>query len=140
MGLRRGEALGLAWEDVDLDRGRLTVRQALHRVNGALRLDPVKTDTSVAVLPIPVPVVSILRAHRHRPLEERFAAGSQWRDTGLVFTTSRGGFIEPRNANRMFHDVCTKANVPHLRHSCATLVVLAAITPPVRQDPTGHAR
>ncbi|CAA0094393.1 Uncharacterised protein [Mycolicibacterium vanbaalenii] len=52
MGLRRGEALGLAWNDVDLDRGRLTVRLALDRVDGQLRLDPVKTDASVAVLPI----------------------------------------------------------------------------------------
>jgi integrase len=44
MGLRRGEALGLAWADVNLEEGRLTVRQALHRVDaGQLRLDPVKT-------------------------------------------------------------------------------------------------
>ena len=42
MGLRRGEALGLTWADVDLDGARLTVRQALHRVDGQLRLDPVK--------------------------------------------------------------------------------------------------
>jgi integrase len=62
MGLRRGEALGLAWADVDLDGGQLTVRQALHRVDGQLRLDPVKTDASVAVLPIPAPLVNILRA------------------------------------------------------------------------------
>jgi integrase len=79
------------------------------------------------VLPIPVPLVSILRAHRHRQRRERVAAGSLWRNTGLVFTTAHGGFIEPRNANRMFHDVCTKANVPQLRvhdlrHSCATLL------------------
>jgi integrase len=62
MGLRRGEALGLAWADVDLDGRQLTVRQALHRVDGQLRLDPVKTDASVAVLPIPAPLVNILRA------------------------------------------------------------------------------
>ena len=69
MGLRRGEALGLAWSDVDLDKGRLTVRQALHRVDGQLRLDPVKTDASVAVLPIPTPLVAILRAHRQASAE-----------------------------------------------------------------------
>jgi hypothetical protein len=82
MGLRRGEA------DVDLDG----VRQALHRVDGQLRVDPVKTDASVAVLPIPAPLVNILRAHRKRQLEERFATGSRWRDTvamiGLPRTTS----------------------------------------------------
>jgi len=124
---RRGEALGLAWADVDLDGGRLTVRQALHRVDGQLRLDSVKTDASVAVLPIPATLFRILSAHRHRQREERIAAGSRWRDTGLVFTTAQGGFIEPRNANRMFHDVCRKAKVPQLRvhdlrHSCATLL------------------
>ncbi len=61
MGLRRGEALGLAWADVDLERGRLTIRQALHRVDGQLELDQVKTEASVAVLPIPAPLVTILR-------------------------------------------------------------------------------
>ena len=58
MGLRRGEALGLAWADVDLDHARLTIRQALHRVDGELRLDAVKTDASIAVLPIPAPLVA----------------------------------------------------------------------------------
>jgi hypothetical protein len=54
MGLRRGEALGLAWADVDLENGRLTVRQALHRVDGELRLNQVKTDASVAsAMPAP---------------------------------------------------------------------------------------
>jgi integrase len=127
MGLRRGEALGLAWADIDLENGRLTIRQALHRVDGELRLDQVKTEASVAVLPIPAPLVTILRVHRKRHLEERVAAGSQWRETGLVFTTAHGGYIEPRNVNRLFHRLCDTAGVPQLRvhdlrHSCATLL------------------
>ncbi|MGB7147120.1 tyrosine-type recombinase/integrase [Mycobacterium sp.] len=144
MGLRRGEALGLAWADVDLDGGRMTVRQALHRVDGQLRLDPVKTDASVAVLPIPDPLVTILRAHRKRQLQERFAAGSSWRDTGLVFTTAQGGFIEPRNANRIFHNLCRNANVPQLRvhdlrHSCATLLFTMGVSPATVQRILRHS-
>jgi integrase len=144
MGLRRGEALGLAWAHVDLEEGRLTVRQALHRVDGQLRLDPVKTDASVAVLPIPAPLVSVLRAHRKRQLEERFAAGPRWRETGLVFTTSHGGCIEPRNANRMFHQLCGKADVPQLRvhdlrHSCATLLFTMGVQPATVQRILRHS-
>ena len=144
MGLRRGEALGLGWSDVDLDRGRLTIRQALHRVDGRLVLEQVKTEASVAVLPIPGPLVTILRDHRKRQFEERFAAGSQWRETGLVFTTAQGGYIEPRNVNRMFHRLCEIAKVPQLRvhdlrHSCATLLFTMGVQPATVQRILRHS-
>ena len=100
----------------------------------AVPRDQVKTETSVAVLPIPVPLVTILRGHRKRQFEERFAAGPQWRDTGPVFTTAHGGYVEPRNVNRMFHRLCEIANVPQLRvhdlrHSCATLLFTMGVPP-----------
>ncbi len=144
MGLRRGEALGLAWSDVDLENGRLTIRQALHRVDGELRLEQVKTEASVAVLPVPAPLVSILRGHRSRQLEERFMAGAQWRDTGLVFTTAGGGFLEPRNINRTFHSLCARAEVPQLRvhdlrHSCATLLFTMGVPPATVQRILRHS-
>jgi integrase len=144
MGLRRGEALGLAWSDVDLDRARLTIRQGLHRVDGRLVLDQVKTEASVAVLPIPAPLVTVLRGHRKRQFEERFAAGSRWRETGLVFTTAQGGYIEPRNVNRMFRRLCEVANVPQLRvhdlrHSCATLLFTMGVQPATVQRILRHS-
>jgi integrase len=46
LGLRRGEALGLRWSDVNLDNGLLRVNQALHRVDGAIKRGDVKTDGS----------------------------------------------------------------------------------------------
>ena len=144
MGLRRGEALGLAWSDIDLEQGRLTIRRALHRVDGKLTLDQLKTDASVAVLPIPAPLVTVLRAHRKRQFEERFAAGSRWRDTGLVFTTAHGGYVEPRNVNRIFHRLCEIANVPQLRvhdlrHSCATLLFTMGVQPATVQRILRHS-
>jgi integrase len=144
VGLRRGEALGLAWADIDLNAGRLKVRQALHRVDGQLRLDPVKTEASVAVLPIPAPLVAILRSHRKRQHEERLAAGSRWSETGLVFTTSLGGFLDPRNANRTFYQLCVEAEVPRLRvhdlrHSCATLLFTMGVQPATVQRILRHS-
>jgi len=144
MGLRRGEALGLAWADVDLDSGRLTIRQALHRVDGELRLEQVKTEASVAVLPIPAALVTILRGHRRRQLEERFSAGSEWQDTRLVFTTAMGGYLEPRNINRAFHNLCARAGVPQLRvhdlrHSCATLLFTMGVPPVTVQRILRHS-
>jgi hypothetical protein len=75
----------------------MTIRRALHRVDGQLKLENVKTEGSVAILALSRPLVAILVNHRRRQIEERLAAGSFWRDTDLVFTTAQGGSIEPRN-------------------------------------------
>jgi integrase len=104
----------------------------------------VKTEASVAVLPIPAPLVTILRSHRKRQLEERVAAGSLWRETGLVFTTAHGGYIEPRNVNRLFHRLCDSAGVPQLRvhdlrHSCATLLFTMGVQPATVQRILRHS-
>jgi integrase len=144
MGLQRGEALGLAWADINLEKAQLTVRQALHRVDGKLKLDQVKTEASVATPPIPAPLVAILREHRERQLEECFMAGSQWRDTGLVFTTAVGGYVEPRNVNRLFHQLCETAGlrqlrVHDLRVSCATLLFTMGVPPGTVQRILPHS-
>jgi integrase len=144
MGLRRGEALGLQWSDVDLDAERITIRRSLHRVDGQLKLEEVKTEGSVAVLPVPKPLVPILTNHRRRQIAERLVAGSAWRDTDLVFTTPQGGALEPRNVNRMFHGLCDKADVPQLRvhdlrHSCATLLFTMGVQPATVQKILRHS-
>jgi hypothetical protein len=77
------------------------------------------------VLPIPAALVSILCGHRSRQLEARFTAGARWRETGLVFTTANGGFLEPRNINRMFHSLCARQRF----HSCVC-IIFATRAPP----------
>jgi integrase len=51
--MRRGEVLGLRWQDVDLGRGQLCVRQQLQRIRGSLQTGPVKTRAGSRDLPIP---------------------------------------------------------------------------------------
>jgi integrase len=53
LGPRQGEALGLGWDDVDLDNKRLRVRRALQRIDGKLTLKEPKTEKSRRTLPLP---------------------------------------------------------------------------------------
>lgn len=100
LGLRRAEALGLAWRDIDLDGGTLTVRQTLQRHGGALHLAPPKTKRSRRTIPLLPTMVTTLKAHRERQATEQKEAGRRWRDHGLVFATPLGTPIEPNDFSR----------------------------------------
>jgi integrase len=125
IGLRRGEALGLRWEDVNLTAGRVNLEQALYRVGGTLALHELKTESSENSVPLPDSLVKILRQHQHDQLTDpRIPEADK---LGLVFTSTRGTPLEPRNINRAFAELIKKADVRpirlhDLRHSCATLL------------------
>jgi integrase len=140
MGLRRGEALGLRWADVDLADGVIRVQHGLHRVVGQLQLGPVKTDGSARVIPVPAPLLKVLRAHRRAQVEERQTVGQAWQDGGFVFTTGLGTAIEPRNINRHFDKLCASSGVRlhDLRHSCASLLWSQGVPLEQIQDILGH--
>jgi integrase len=143
-GRSEGEALGLRWADVDLEAGTISVRAALQRVNGKLRLVEVKSDTSRRMIVLPHIAVEGLQAHRQCQLGERALLGERWPDTGLVFTSTHGTPLEPRNVVRHFHETLRKAGLPHkrfydLRHTCASLLV-QGIHPRVVMEILGHSQ
>lgn len=123
-GLRKGEALALTWEDVDLDAGTLRVRGTLARVNGELVVTEPKTPTSRRTLALTPSVVSLLKSHRETQLFERRRACDLWRETGHVFTNEFGAPVDPRNLLRVVTVAAKEANlegvnVHTLRHSAA---------------------
>lgn len=99
-GLRRGEALALQWSDVDLARGILRVRGTLSRIDGGLVVTEPETAKSKRFVPLSEPGELLLRQVHAAQAEERWLAGSAWRQTGLVFTTEFGEPCDPRNAFR----------------------------------------
>jgi integrase len=149
LGLRKGEALGLQWGALDLERGTLSVRQSLARLKmpgekkGRLELKEPKRS-SRRTLNVPGLVLSELLAHRRRQEEERKLAGSRWRDADFVFTTGIGTPLEPRNLERAFAEILKAAKVPHirihdLRHTAATLLLAQGVHPRVVMELLGHS-
>jgi len=100
-GLRKGEALWLAWERVDLDAGALKVAATIGRVYNRLVISEPKTDRARRTVPLSPAVVAMLRRHRTAQKAERLRAANQWQDSGLVFTTELGGPVDPRNLLRV---------------------------------------
>lgn len=144
LGLRRGEALGLRWQDVDLVDGVIFVRQSLQRLGGQLVFGPVKSDESERVIGLPAPCLAALREHKVRQKAERRVTGERWQDFGLVFTTGLGTPIEPRNLNRHFMRLLDTAGLRRvrfhdLRHSCATLLYEQGVPIEKIQDVLGHS-
>jgi integrase len=147
LGLRKGEALGLQWSDVDLDAGMLRIRHTLQRARGnagELVLVEPKTTSSRRTIALPEMAVKALRLHRMRQLEEKLNAGPRWQEHGLVFTSRHGTPIDPTTSTRDFLNLLAKARIPRmrfhdLRHSCASLLLAQNVHPKVVQELLGHA-
>ena len=144
LGLRRGELLGLRWQDVNLEGGKLEVVQTLQRVGGSLRLVPPKTEDSARTIPLPLPCVDALREHRKRQFAERSGAWPDWEDHGLVFPSRRGTPMEPDNLRRSWGEIRERAGLGatrlhDLRHTCVTLLLDQGTPPHVVEDIVGHS-
>ena len=145
VGLRQGELLGLKWQDVDLDAGRLQVRRSIARLNGHgwLEQEPKSASSrrSVALTPL---AVAALQRHRQRQLERRLKALA-WEDNGFVFANEVGRPMTPQNlTQRSFHPLLDRAGLPRmrfhdLRHTAATLLLAQGVHPKIVQEMLGHA-
>jgi integrase len=144
-GLRRGELLGLRWDDVDLERGTLRVGRSLVREGGRHTVGETKTRRGRRQVNLTPRTLSALEAHRTRQLEEKMRLAETYEDRGLVFSTTVGTPVNPENlVNRSFKPLLKKAGLPkirfhNLRHTCATLLLGRGVHPKFVQELLGHA-
>lgn len=132
LGLREGEALGLRWQDTNLDKGTLQVTMALQLIKGELLLVKPKTATSARALPLPPTLVTALRDHRVRQLQDQLLAGTRWHESDPVFTTTVGTPIHPGNLLHSFYQLLERAGLHRMRfhnprHSCASLLAAQGV-------------
>src|SRR5713226_6368859 len=145
MGLRQGEALGLRWQDVDLELGYLRISKQLQRVHGAPQLVEPKTAMSRRTLAMPPMITKSLEQHRVRQRQERSNAGNRWAETDLVFASTEGKPLDGTAISKGFHRLLERAGLQQrrfhdLRHSCATLLLVQGVSPRVVMDLLGHSQ
>jgi integrase len=150
LGLRQGEALGLRWEDIDLERGVLHVRNQLQwRRDTPRRAELVepKTERAKRSIPIPPQVVSDLKRHQRRQLEDRVLAGSRWQGGrwNLVFCSTIGTPLDYANLMKDYRALLGRAGLEprryhDLRHSCASFLVAQGVPPRVVMEILGHSQ
>lgn len=143
-GIRRGEALGLRWIDVDLERGAMRVQQQRYMVSGKIITDEPKTAAARRTIALDAATVDLLRAHRQRQREDRMAWGPAWVDSGLVFTKENGDGLNPDEISRLFQRVLRAAGLPAIRlhdvrHSYATHALRVGVPVEVLSKRLGHA-
>jgi integrase len=132
LGLRCGEALGLAWEHIDFEAGVIRVRQAA--VMGAIQT--VKSKTSKRDVPMPAHLAGMLRAYRDQ---------SEPNDMGLLFVSDRGTPYWGTNVRLYrFYPLLQRLGIKHgglhaFRHGVATAAFMAGAAAPTVRDTLGHA-
>jgi integrase len=143
-GLRRGEALALRWDAVDLAAGTLKVAATINVVDGRLESSEPKSGRSRRTIPLLGAMVALLKAQRAAQATERLRAGALWTDTGLVFTDEFGAPVNPRAILRAVQRSAERAGIPDvsvhtLRHSAAVAWLEAGVHIKAVADLLGHS-
>ena len=143
-GMRRGEALGVRWSDLELDTGRLRVVQTVIQVRSKVTIGEPKTARGRRPIALDAGTVAVLREHRRRSLEERLLVASGFKDRGLVFHRPDGSWLKPDSVSAAFVRRVAAAGLPPLtlkglRHTWATLALERGIHPRVVQERLGHS-
>jgi integrase len=141
--MRRGEVLGLRWDDIDLRASTVTVNRQWKRGEKGLVLAPPKTERSRRTIDLDAETLSVLKKWRRTQLEEQVAYDGKWQDTGFIFTRKDGSRHDVDVVSQRFDRQVARAGLPplrfhDLRHTHATLLLLAGVPAHVVSMRLGH--
>ena len=143
-GMRRGEVLGLTWEDAALAAGRLWVRKTRVMTGYEVLPSTPKTRRGRRLLYLDPATIAALTSWRLRQKKEHLALGKAWNESVVVFTEEEGEPYHPERVSTLFTQAAKRAHLRpirlhDLRHSYATLALSAGVHPKVVSERLGHA-
>ncbi|MBU2009192.1 MAG: site-specific integrase [Chloroflexi bacterium] len=144
-GLRRSEALGLRWRDLDLTLGHLSVAQAMHTLKGGeIAFCEPKTAKGRRLVSLPPSLAILLRQHRENHEAVRAALGTTLGDDDLVFAWPDGRPMLPDTVSHAWEKVAQKAGLEGVRmhdarHTHASLMLAQGVHPKIVSERLGHA-
>lgn len=143
-GVRRSEARGVMWEDIDWEGETLTVRRQIQRFGGANHVLKPKSASGHRVIPLAPAAIAALRRQQATIAADREHAGVRWEEWGLVFPSRFGKPFGETTLQNAMDRVTKRAELPHfsphqLRHSTATFMAVANVNPRIAMDVLGHS-
>lgn len=147
-GMRRGEALGLRWQDVNWERRTVHIAQSVvpdrsDRGRAVIR-SRAKTAAGSRSVRLTAETIAVLKEHRDRQTFQRQSAGDRWQDHDLIVCTATGRPINPNNVTRSYQRLVMLSGVPRIRvhdmrHSAATMLLRAGVPAKIISERLGHA-
>lgn len=145
-GMRRGELLGLEWQDIDFDSGVVNIkRNALYNKDQGHYTDTTKTAASTRSLKLPMNVIFVLQQLRNEQLSERLKLGDAWHSTNRLFTTWDGKAMNGVTPYTWLKKFCAKHDLPFhnihsFRHLHASLLIDAGVNIKTVSAVLGHSQ
>ena len=145
-GVRRGEALGLRWQDVDLIAGTIVISNSRTVVTGKVVSGPPKTSSGGRSIALDAGTANALRAWRKLQAAERLVMGAGWLDSdGIVFRWPDGRALYPQGVTKWFRSIAGDLGLPQigvhgLRHTAATWMISSGVSPKLVAERMGHSQ
>lgn len=145
-GMRRGEAYGLKWDDVDMDEGCIQIKRALtYTPETGIIFDTPKTQFSIRVIRISHGIIELLREYKAWQDHQKEILQDKWVDNNLIFTKWNGMPEQPVRATSRFRVFINQTDLPpislhSLRHTNASLLINADVDLKTVSQRLGHAR
>lgn len=141
-GLRQSELLGLTWDCVDFERGKIFIYRQLQLIEGEYQFGPPKNNKTRRITPAPS-VMEVLREHRRVQNEWRLRAGSAWNKENYVFADEIGDHLKRQTVYKHYKAVVASIGLPNLRfhdmrHSYAVASIRAGDDIKTLQENLGH--